>query len=272
MKLAASIRYGGELIRAEEAGYEDYRHMGLICPHCKDPVYLTTSHIRHLASGDSANIPAQFRHFGASDPVLVRTCVARVARYDAKEIEKRASVARHQRLKMLQRWFWSIFTTRAETFSLYLEDPATRETRDVSLYLVEPVRQCFLEKGEKDIDQALEFLTEPFEDDPEITDPRLKRDLTRLTKLDLRLHSAICKEVLGFLQSRTSTHIFNQAIIAAIGLCYYGKSSRKALEEGGDIVKMAYLKLVGLLAIIPWADEFNLQKQEQKISRPPLHR
>lgn len=272
MKHAASIRYGGQLITAEEVGYEDYRHMGLICPHCGDPLFLASSHDRHLATGDVTHISAQFRHFKASDPVLVQKCVARVAQYDDREVERRASVARHQRLKILQRWFWSIFTNRAETLVLYLEDPDTEETRIMSRHLVEAVRKYFSKSGEKDIDRALEFLLEPFDDAPEITDQRLKQDLTRLTQLDQRLHTAICKEVLKFLQSRTSTHMLNQAIIGSIGLSYYGAASRKALDNGGDIVQIAYIKLIGLLTVIPWADEFSACEQQQKRRLASAHR
>lgn len=264
MKHAASIRYGGQLITADEVGYEDYRHMGLICPHCSGPVFLVAAHQRHLGKGATIDIPAQFRHFKASDPVLVQKCVARVAQFDDQEIEKRASVARNQRLKILQRWFWSILINRAETLRLYLEDPETKETRLLSERLVQPVRELFLKSREKDFDQALEFLLKPFEDDPEITDTRLKRDLTRLTKIDLRLHSAICKEVLKFLQSRSSRHMFDQAIIGSIGLSCHSASSQKALDNGGDIVQIAYIKLLGLLTVIPWADEFNAYGQPQK--------
>lgn len=257
MRLAASIRYGGELVNAGEVDYNAYRHLGLVCPDCNDPVFLAAAHRRHLATGCVSQVPAQFRHFKASDPVLVQGCVARVARYDEKEIARRATVARHQRLKTLQRWFWSIFTSRADIFVEYLNDPATEADRIMSTPLIEPIRQTFLKCGEDDIGRILGFLTDDSEEYSEITDDRLLRDLKRLTQLDHRLHAAICREVLKFLLSRTSAHMFNRAILASVGLSYYGKESRKAIEGGADIRRVAYMKLIGLITIIPWADEFS---------------
>lgn len=271
MKLAASIRYGGQLIKASEVGYQDYRHLGLICPHCGDPVFLAAAHDRHLTTGVVSQVPAQFRHFKASDPVLVQACVARVAQYDAVEIQKRAAAARHQRLKTLQRWFWSILTARASCIVLYLEDPDYKESRVLSEQLLQPVRQLFLESGEQDIDRSLKFLLSPGWGDFGVSDTLLKEDLRRLPKLDLQLHTAVCKEVLHFFLSRSSTHMFNQAVVASIGISYLGEASKRALDNGNDITHVAYVKLLGLLTVIPWVDEFSVCEQQQKRQTVPTY-
>ena len=125
--------------------------------------------------------------------------------------------------------------------------------------------------GESDIDRILGFLTDTTEDMPEITDRRLRHDLERLTQLDRRLHTAICCEVLKFLLSRTSAYIFNRLILASIGLSYYGVESRKAIEEGGDIRQIAYMKLIGLITIIPWADEFERYGKQPNKPLLPVH-
>lgn len=270
MKLAASIRYGGELVAAHEVDYEAYRHLGLICPHCSDPVFLAAAHQRHLAKGAVADISAQFRHFKASDPVLVQRCIARVAQYDEKEIQRRASVARQQRLKLLQRWFWTIFADRSEGMQVFIEDPEAQEVRNLCKHFVPRTRDFFVKACEdsSNIDRALGFLLEPFDHDPCITDERLKHDLTRLTQLDLRLHSAICKEVVKFVLSRANAHMFDQILLAAIGLSFCGEISRKRLEQGGDVARIVYTRLLGLLVVIPWADEFELIEQR---SKNPLH-
>jgi hypothetical protein len=50
-------------------------------------------------------VPAQFVHFHVKDAWLVRECKLRIEKYDHKEIERRATIARNQRLKLLQRHF-----------------------------------------------------------------------------------------------------------------------------------------------------------------------
>lgn len=114
MHYASAIFYGGQLIDAADADYDSYKDLGLLCPHCKEPVFLQTASQRQ-GSVTLIQIPAHFKHFKAKDPVLVKECEARVARYDAKEVERRVSQARNQRLRLLQRRFWDILTDYYES-------------------------------------------------------------------------------------------------------------------------------------------------------------
>lgn len=268
MKLAASIRYGGELVSASEVDYEAYRHLGLICPHCNDPVFLAAAHERHLATGVTAKIPAQFRHFKASDPVLVKICSARVEQYDQKEIARRATVARNQRLKLLQRWFWNIMTDRGTGITSYLDDPNNATDRHMTQrVIVGLVREKFATRCNEDAPMTLRIILDSPIDKLQVAGEKLIKDLYRLTQVDLRLHLAICSEVFIFLQARSTAYIFDQLIIASAGLTYYSDAGERALGQGVDISELAYLKLVGLIAIIPWADEFAAY---EKASKPAL--
>ena len=40
MKYATSVKFGGELINAFDCDYDDYKELQLLCPECKEPVYL----------------------------------------------------------------------------------------------------------------------------------------------------------------------------------------------------------------------------------------
>lgn len=42
MELAASLYNGGQLISAQEGDYSTSRELGLICPFCKESVFLLT--------------------------------------------------------------------------------------------------------------------------------------------------------------------------------------------------------------------------------------
>ena len=268
MKLAASIRYGGELVSASEVDYQAYRHLGLICPHCNDPVFLAAAHERHLAKGAVSQVPAQFRHFKASDPVLVKICSARVEQYDQKEIARRATIARNQRLKFLQRWFWNIMIDRASGITPYLDDPDIAAERYMTQRIVVGlVREKFSSRCNEDAGMTLRLMLDSPNEELQVTNKKLISDLYRLTQVDMRLHLAICSEVFNFLQSRSTAYIFDQLIIASAGLTYYSDAGKRALDRGVDISELTYLKLVGLIAIIPWADEFAAY---EKASKPAL--
>ncbi|MHC5779698.1 competence protein CoiA family protein [Nostoc sp.] len=100
MRFAASIRYGGQLIEAIDADYEDYKRLALICPECKSGVFLRKK---------SERASAHFAHFKASDPALVKQCELRVSCYSQEDLERKATQARNQRLRLLQRWFWEVY-------------------------------------------------------------------------------------------------------------------------------------------------------------------
>lgn len=115
MRYASSMFFGGQLIDADDADYDSYRDLGLLCPNCKEAVFLQATSQRHVGE-TLIQIPAHFKHFKASkDPALVKECESRVQKYDALEFQRRASQVRNQRLRLLQRHFWSIFTCYYES-------------------------------------------------------------------------------------------------------------------------------------------------------------
>lgn len=77
--------YNAQLIDAVDADYDDYKDLGLLCPHCKQLVFLQAVSQR-LVGNTLVEIPPHFKHFKAKDPALVKKCVARVAKYDASAI------------------------------------------------------------------------------------------------------------------------------------------------------------------------------------------
>lgn len=107
MRYASAMYFGGQLIEATDADYDSYKSLGLLCPNCKSAVFLQAISQRQVGS-TLVEIPPHFKHFKAKDPALVKECEARVAKYDAKAIQRRAALARNQRLRLLQRKFWEM--------------------------------------------------------------------------------------------------------------------------------------------------------------------
>lgn len=104
MRYASAMLYGGQLIDAADA---DKDLSGLLCPHCKQPVFLQAGYSCQV--GDTGvEIPAHFKHIIVRNSALVKKCESRVQKYDAAEIQRRAAQAKNQRLRILQRGFWGI--------------------------------------------------------------------------------------------------------------------------------------------------------------------
>jgi hypothetical protein len=79
MKFAASMRYGGELVEASECNYDDYKHLGLLCPECKSSVFLVAGSMRSRKE-KTFDVSAHFSHFKNVAPTLVQKCELRVAK------------------------------------------------------------------------------------------------------------------------------------------------------------------------------------------------
>lgn len=103
MKLASSLYRGGELIDASEADYESSRELGIICPFCKEAVFLTREHTRKNTA-----IRASWKHYRVSTQSTF--CEERALTTQGKEILKQLQPeARGQRLKLFNRRFWEIY-------------------------------------------------------------------------------------------------------------------------------------------------------------------
>jgi len=98
MKYAMLASLGGELIAAENADYSDYKRF-LKCPECKEPVFLRKSHRRN-----NMRVVDAFVHHEASS--MGSTCGLRVNNYSQRTVEISATVAREQRIKILNEFLW----------------------------------------------------------------------------------------------------------------------------------------------------------------------
>lgn len=103
MRLASSLYKGGELVDATEANYECSRELGMICPFCKEAVFLAREHTRK-----NSNVRASWRHYKVSTQSTF--CEERALSVQGKEMLKQLqSEARGQRLRLFNRRFWEIY-------------------------------------------------------------------------------------------------------------------------------------------------------------------
>lgn len=154
MKYAAAMFYNAQLIDAVDADYDDYKDLGLLCPHCKQPVFLQAVS-RRLVGDTVVEIPPHFKHFKAKDPTLVKECEARVAKYDASEIQRRAAQARNQRLKLLQRRFWSLFTGYYESMNILFANILEKDGHGFVVQMSQALSDKFLADKPDDLKQTI---------------------------------------------------------------------------------------------------------------------
>lgn len=110
MKYASAMKYGGELVDAVDCVYDSFKELIPLCPNCKEPVFLRTGGQRESVKGKAYQIGPHWCHFKGISKEQVAGCELRVNGYTEQDRAKIASQARGQRLKLLQRWFWEVFS------------------------------------------------------------------------------------------------------------------------------------------------------------------
>jgi hypothetical protein len=123
MKFAASMRYAGMLVDAQEADYTSYKNLGLLCPICHAPVFLVSAserkdYTRSLTDKitgarrevivAAASVDAHFSHFKDVSQEQVNQCELRVRALKPPEFHRRATMARNQREKYFRSHFWKL--------------------------------------------------------------------------------------------------------------------------------------------------------------------
>jgi hypothetical protein len=277
MKLASSIRYGGQLVEAAECDYNSYKHLGLLCPECKDPVYLRAEGKR-LQHGKEVSIGACFCHFPGKDPTLIAQCENRVSKYTPKELQRMAAQAKGQRLKLLQRWFWSVFGSHPKIDDLegniklvdsIIENGQLPESLPgyiVKLFqnnqelLTIFAQDCFDDFRTYDWGDSTpsryEVLpeVESFFESEDVDAIHVSADThnkkwaefakTGYTKLDVLLQKMIVKEVVFWLCSKSASPVLE-------GLCKFGIAAAygKPIAEGTSIRRRSVM--TGLKSVLP---------------------
>ncbi|MFN6460795.1 MAG: hypothetical protein RMZ41_002980 [Nostoc sp. DedVER02] len=248
MRLASSIRYGGQLIESVDVDYDDYKRLGLICPECKSPVFLRQK---------SERASAHFAHFKASDPALVKQCEWRVSNYTKEELEHRAKQAKNQRLKLLQRWFWDIYFKHAfregRTKQAIIENKLIEQT--ASHYPVDDSCKWFRKLiNSDDVQKAIDgaILAVMPED---LGSERVRSLREKLVNSEIELHKLICAEIIEFLKVRRNLPLLEKMISASFIMIQFSPSAQQLIAAGGWQVPLSNAVLV--LCMIPWGEEFQ---------------
>lgn len=266
MKYAAAMRFGGELVDAIDCDYEDYKYLGLLCPECKDPVFLRAAGVR-LQNGKEVNVGAHFCHFQSKDPAIALQCENRVAKYDKAELERRAKQAKGQRLKLLQRWFLDIIKTSPSLAAADEMNNMLESLIGVRNYLALTKAMHYAYRFH--LNDTKEVLVSAIIDDfdsqvlnPDWPKSIQDRCLTLASKVDRNMHFLILKEVLDFLAFSRNLPLF-QVVFAAS--CINSVIDLQSTHKTQSVCYMPETmenfvhftkNFVGNLLVVLWADEF----------------
>ena len=120
MRYAASLRYAGLLIAAEDADYSSFRNLGLLCPNCHESVFLVgpaerQEHPREYKDGKviqikASKVAAYFAHRPDKEKSELERCELRSSRTNNIDIEKSLTSSRNQILKIFNRHLWNILS------------------------------------------------------------------------------------------------------------------------------------------------------------------
>jgi uncharacterized protein YbaR (Trm112 family) len=272
MKYASSIKYGGQLIDAKDCDYNSYKHLGLVCPECKNPVFVRAEHTRTAPkSKEVVKVEQSFAHFKAVDPAQVLACENRVAAYNRRGLERKAAAAKNQRLKLLHRWFWDIyyrcFELERRIVGIDKEENRRRLTAlahqicsETEMQQVIKAFQSFTpEEIAALVHSHVEGLAEDAGANPQSVFVKTKMQF--LSSVDRTLHCMICNEVVEFLGAKRQLPLLEQVVTVSKIISEQSPFLQQHIAAGLDRLPAAVVRHVIIsLCFIDWAGEFEKLK------------
>lgn len=274
---------------AEDCDYESPKKLGLICPFCKEAVYLFRGSQYKKRSGQQISTSPGFSHYHSDDP-MAQQCELRAKRKEGQEYLAHLEVeSKNQRLKLFNDHLWKMIASqigisrqtmlstqkwigmrRLTTFSRitakrWQERESVGWNYEIVVETFETVKKyrdmldeestdCSLENGDRSLTPVEMKSYEAFRD------KRLKVQTKWLSAVDEKLHLAICKEICSFLGTRTAGYAMQK--MCTFGLRYvqqnYPKMPRDEVLANYDFFFGDLMRGFAVLIAEPhWAEEIT---------------
>lgn len=285
MKHAAAMKYGGELVAAEDCTYDSFKELVPLCPNCKEPVFLRIGGDRLSVKGNEYMVGPHWCHFKGVSAEQIAGCEARVSGYTESDRQRIAAKAKGQRLKLLQRWFWGLYVRQK-----CIENPGltAAEFNKLISDLKSEAGGCSNGKVIAIVDSISHAMSTPTDIDPlelvedivvaGVSDLKCglneserqngARFLMNMSKIDRAMHSKIMKEVAAFLSTKGSCHLLYDIVLAKIFQVSTMPGDEVVLEilaAGTNTSgKLGMAMVLREIAPIPWAAEFQRLEAEAK--------
>ena len=254
MKLASSLYLGGELIPAAGADYTTSRESGIVCPFCREAVFLAREHERQ-----GFKISSSWRHYKISANSTF--CDNRALSVEGKQMLKRLqSESQGQRLKMFNCKFWEIYKYKKVFPALKATCLEFIDESTLNLMVKHCHERWDVEAIIKVIPETLSISQEALESNtvfkqlarqlPDTRDLQTIIENFTNTKFSI-LHYKICCEVVAWLGTRSAYSIFEKVIHLAF------LDTVEALPQpihSNQVANMA----VCSIALTPWEEAIEV--------------
>lgn len=289
MRYASSLLYGGMLVDAEKANYQDYSKLLLRCPFCGEPVFLSAASYRaehaRLAPKSKkivlvreTNVSASFNHYHG----LAENCELRSRTISDRDIQCSFVKGRNQRLKFFQKRFWEILTEGKEDEKFYsIRELMHKANPFVPAQILDKaIADTINDIGEKfkNADHkyyASEILRQAMEHPDELIVAETSSDrieaINWLMKLEMDLHLQIVQEACDYLCTKSARELLFKTIDLGLTYCIdlrdeqllldlvdMGQPSIQKLNENyKDFVTSIVSAMLAQITGIQWAKAIN---------------
>ncbi len=143
----------GLLVPAEDCDHSSFKNLGLLCPVCKESVFLVTSstrspHSRKKKDGSAVEIAEQkvaahFSHHPDTSKSQVAQCELKLSRMTSSQRQAIEAKGRNQRRSIFQKHFWKIVMTshRYLEFESWKNEGKTQFINLGAVVYLQPVEQ-----------------------------------------------------------------------------------------------------------------------------------
>lgn len=235
MRYAKSLLYGGMLVDAEKANYQDYARLLLRCPFCSNPVFLVKGkhrdgHVRitpkskQLVTVKASEVKPAFSHFSG---VVSEKCEVKCLSVSKKDINRSINAGRNQRLKFFQNRFINIILdgfsqiAESDTFAYQASKANPELATFKGFHLIEiekDLRHSFADLFVKHKDESklcADTIAQQMKQCPEeIVISRSLEDkeeaLAWLCSLEIDLHLQIVYEAIEFLCTKSAKPVLDR--------------------------------------------------------------
>lgn len=222
MKVAISLYKGGQPFDADKCTHEDSKALGLICPFCKESVFLVRGFTRRLRY-----VTASWHHYKTSPQSPI--CEQRSLSAEGRQLLKQfSSGARKQRLELFNKRFWDIYCYQKHVPKNVLNILRLSPSQDT---LQKIINYCHRNWNPEEISSGLSDClkaiqqAEPnqlkqhpsLKEVPETTKNSILQELTSLKFSALRYK--ILVEVIHWLKTVTAKRSFTCLMLVAIEDC-----------------------------------------------------
>jgi hypothetical protein len=258
MKYATSLYLGGEPIQALDCDHQSSRELGLLCPTCKEAVFLVAGYGFDRA-GKRVRIDPHFSHYKGGSYECEMRCNTRTK----EDWEKLRIEAHNQRLDLFNRQFFEVFWAAISEGDPLLSKPhptrdkrCTKQWRNFAAIKLRRFWQQQFDMIKDDLEYSIAhcFESSTEEDFSFQNEDSAEIVLGYFRQANRARHSAIAHEALGFLTERTSGYALSRCCGLVIGsLDFIGGEEGRAKRDAcfQDPREISDL-LTGLIASARW--------------------